>query len=238
MNEAIVHLIDYCELPVEGSTLADTIRRELADEIMSGALGLGHRLDEAELAERFHVSRTPIREALRQLAATGLIRLRPRRSAIVAPVDVDLISQGYEAAAEMEGVTAAWAAVRGTLSEKLELAELNAVCENLVTNGDYGSFANANRKFHNMVAKIARNESLASATMFVRVQIAPFQRFQFHLEEERRQSTLDHEEIVDAIIKKDSSGAKRAMRNHILRVGISAVAEVKNRFAGAIKDTA
>ena len=236
MNDAIVHLIDYCELPVEGSTLADTIRRELADEIMSGAPGLGHRLDETALAERFNVSRTPIREALRQLAATGLIRLRPRRSAIVAPIDIDLISQGYEAAAEMEGVTASWAATRGTLVEKFELAELNAVCENLITKGNYESFANANRKFHNKIAKIARNESLASATMFVRVQIAPYQRFQFQLEEERRQSTLDHEQIVDAIIKKDSRGAKHAMRNHILRVGISTVSEIKNRFSGSIQE--
>ncbi len=231
MNKSIVHLVNDQEMPLEGSTLADSIRRKLADEIMSGALGLDHRLDEAELAERFQVSRTPIREALRQLAATGLIQLRPRRSAIVAPVDINLISQGYEAAAELEGVSAAWAAIRGSLSEKLELVELNAVCEGLIVKGNYESFANANRDFHNKIAEIAKNESLASAAMFVRVQIAPFQRFQFHSEEERQQSTLDHKRIVDAIIRKEADLAKREMCNHILRAGVTAVAEIKARLS-------
>ncbi len=227
MAENLAHLPASHDISDEGNTLADKIRRQLADEILSGSLGLNHRLEEAELAKRFSVSRTPIREALRQLAVTGLIRLRPRRSAIVAPVDLNLISQGYEAAAEMEGLTANWAAIRGTLPEKQELQELNAVCEKLIVDGDYESFANANRYFHDMIAKIAQNESLASATMYLRVQIAPYQRFQFQSEAERRQTTLEHERIVEAIIRKDADTAHREMRNSILRTGINAVAEIK-----------
>ena len=224
-----------CETPEQGSTLADMIRRQLADEIMSGELGLDHRLDESELAKRFNVSRTPIREALGQLAATGLVQLRPRRSAIVAPVDAGTVSEAYEAAAEMEGVTAGFSAMRGTLLEKQQLAQLNAVCEQLIEDGDYESFATANRDFHNLIAKIARNQSLAAATMFVRIQIAPFQRFQFHSREERRQSSLEHHRIVDAIISKDADSAQCEMRNHILRAGISAVAEINKRLENATK---
>jgi DNA-binding GntR family transcriptional regulator len=209
--------------------MADTIRRQLADEIMSGELGLNHRLDEADLAERFAVSRTPIREALRQLAATGLIQMRPRRSAVVAPVDMDVVSQGYEAAAELEGVAAGWAATRSTLSERNELVHLNDECRQLVIEGDHASFAAANLKFHNKIASMARNESLASATMMVRVQIAPYQRVQFLSEAERRQSTLDHDQIVEAIVAMDAEAARREMRNHILRAGVSAVAQYNAR---------
>ena len=69
----IVHLSNLLFGDDSDGTLADSICRTLADEIMSGARALGRCLDEAELAERFAVSRTPIREALRQLATTGLI---------------------------------------------------------------------------------------------------------------------------------------------------------------------
>ncbi|MDE0304833.1 MAG: GntR family transcriptional regulator [Albidovulum sp.] len=217
---------------LERATLADSIRRKLADEIMSGALGLDQRLEEAELAERFKVSRTPIREALCQLAATGLIKLRPRRSAVVAPVNIDAVGQGYESAAELEGVAASWAASRSTLMERKELFDLNVVCRKLIFEGDHESFAAANLEFHNKIAVMSRNKSLASATMLVRVQIAPYQRVQFHSEDERHLSTQDHERIVEAVVRADAEAARQEMRKHILRAGINAVAEF-NKSRGA-----
>ena len=125
----------------------------------------------------------------------------------------------------MDGVTVGWATARSTLSECKELLELNAVCKELVSGGDYEAFAGANRDFHNKIASMARNESLASAAMFVRVQIAPFQRFQFHSEEERRESAAEHDQFVDEIIRKDADTACREMRSHILRTGMNVVTE-------------
>ena len=65
-------------------TLAEELRHQLADEIRSGALAPGAALDETELARRFAVSRTPVREAIRQLDASGLVEVRPHRGAVVA----------------------------------------------------------------------------------------------------------------------------------------------------------
>ena len=70
----------------ENLTLTDKLAADVADAVLSGAFAPGARLDEHSLAERYGVSRTPVREALRQLAATGLIEMRPRRGAVVAAV--------------------------------------------------------------------------------------------------------------------------------------------------------
>ena len=67
-----------------GRTLADELRLQLADDIVRGALAPGAALDEVTLARRFQVSRTPVREAIRQLAASGLVEARAHRGALVA----------------------------------------------------------------------------------------------------------------------------------------------------------
>ncbi len=207
----------------ESSTLGDSIRRRLADLILAGQFAINQRLDEQEIADRFGVSRTPVREALRQLASAGLVEIRPRRGAIVVPVDRARIGQSFEAAAELESLLAGWAAIRGTLVEKGELVELHNACEGLVENDDPIAFADANRQFHNKIAELAKNESLTAATRLVRVQTAPFQRAQFQSAEERRRSNEEHAEILTAICRQDSDGAKTAMKNHVLRASLAAL---------------
>jgi DNA-binding GntR family transcriptional regulator len=81
---------------------AQRLRQRIEDEIVSGELALGSRLDENQLAARFGVSRTPIREALLQLAATGLVQAKPRRGAIVSAPEPHLLLAMFEAMAEIE----------------------------------------------------------------------------------------------------------------------------------------
>ncbi len=84
-----------------GRTLAEELRLQLADEIVRGALAPGAALDETELARRFQVSRTPVREAIRQLAASGLIVSRPHRGSIVAQPSHEHLIGMFEAMAEL-----------------------------------------------------------------------------------------------------------------------------------------
>ncbi|MGB7946476.1 MAG: GntR family transcriptional regulator, partial [Candidatus Binatia bacterium] len=76
--------------------IADRLRKALEDEIVTGRLAPGARLDEVSLATRFAVSRTPIREALNQLSTSGLIQMRPRRGAIVNPVTTEDLVEMFE----------------------------------------------------------------------------------------------------------------------------------------------
>ncbi|MEI9430213.1 GntR family transcriptional regulator [Mesorhizobium sp. Cs1299R1N3] len=207
-------------------TLGDSIRRTLADEIMSGQFGLNEKLDESDLAERFGVSRTPIRDAIKQLAAAGLVTISPRRSAVVSVVDAGRVGRAFEADAELEALAAGWAAVRADLHDKIALRDLNEACGKLVEKGPADAFAAANRIFHDMISKLSSNDSLAAASRVVRVQTAPFQRFQFQSSDERRLSYEEHKAIVDAILAHDMMGAQQATRRHILRSSIAALSHL------------
>jgi DNA-binding GntR family transcriptional regulator len=87
-------------------TRAEELRLQLADEIVRGTLAPGSALDETDIARRFSVSRTPVREALRQLAASGLVEARAHRGAVVAQPSIERLSGMFEAMAELEALCA------------------------------------------------------------------------------------------------------------------------------------
>ena len=206
-----------------GSTLGDAIRRRLADAILAGAFEINQRLDEQSLANKFGVSRTPVREAIRQLSAAGLVEIRPRRGAVVVPVDPIKIGQAFEAAAELEALAAKWAATRANLLEKGELTEAFDACKEALELEDPEAYATANRLFHDTIGAVAKNESLAAVTRLLRVQTAPFQRAEFQSADERERSQSEHREILSAICRQDGDEAHRAMKDHILRASLSAL---------------
>lgn len=221
-------MIDFLdETPWEehdpSSTLGDVIRRRLADAILSGAFEINQKLDEQSLAKKFGVSRTPIREAIRQLSSAGLVEIRPRRGAVVVPVDPIMIGQAFEAAAELEALAAKWAATRANLLEKGKLTEAFDACNEALALGDPEAFATANRLFHETIGTIAKNDSLTAVTRVVRIQTAPFQRAEFQSADERERSQSEHSEILSAICRQHGDEAHRAMKDHILRASLSAL---------------
>ena len=106
------------------ATLADRARQHLADEIITGQLRPGARLDECDIAARLGLSRTPVREALRQLAAIGLAELRPHRGVIVAQPDSDHLAETFEFMADLESLCARYAATRMSAAERHDLEAL------------------------------------------------------------------------------------------------------------------
>lgn len=203
-----------------GDTLANVIRRRLADRIFNGEFPPRSKLDEKELAAHYGVSRTPVREALRQLDAAGLVEVRPRRGAIIVPVDKEGIAYAFEAAAEMEGLAASWAASRATLIERSELEQIHKEGEAACLKNDAEWFANVNRHFHDKISEMARNPSLAEAVWSVRVKTAPHQKAQFSREERINASQKEHAQIVNAICFQDVDAAKRFMKEHVLRASL------------------
>ena len=100
------------------SRAPEELRLQLADEIVRGALAPGAPLDETEIARRFNVSRTPVREALRQLVASGLVESRAHRGAVVARPSIERLTGMFEAMAELEALCAGLAAARITPAER------------------------------------------------------------------------------------------------------------------------
>src|SRR5258707_12934921 len=103
------------------TTLAETIRQNLADDILHGVYPPGARLDENGLARRFNLSRTPVREALRQLTSAGLVEMRPRRGVIVSLPTESTLAEMFEVMGELEASCARLAAQRMSPAERVNL---------------------------------------------------------------------------------------------------------------------
>ena len=115
---------------------ADALRDQLEQDIVTGAFRPGERLDEQALAARFGVSRTPVREALMQLATAGLVTLQERRGAFVAALGFKEIIERFEAMAVLEGACAALAARRITDEERGKLLEAHEACARQAAGGN------------------------------------------------------------------------------------------------------
>ncbi|WP_257169575.1 GntR family transcriptional regulator [Bradyrhizobium sp. SRS-191] len=196
-------------------TRAEELRLQLADDIVRGALAPGASLDETEIAKRFNVSRTPVREALRQLAASGLIEARAHRGAVVARPSVDRLTGMFEAMAELEGLCAGLAAQRMTPVERQRLEAIHEELRNLSHAGNPERFHEVNERFHNAIYAGAHNAYIAEITLATRVRVQPFRRAQFRNLGRLAKSHAEHDRVVVAILRGDKAGAANAMKAHI-----------------------
>lgn len=191
---------------------------QLADEIVNGTLAPGAPLDEITLARRFGVSRTPVREAIRLLAASGLVEVRPHRAALVAQPTEEQLSSMFETMAELEALCAGFAAERMTIAERRALEETQEKLRVLIQAGDPQRYSEINEAFHAGIYAGSHNSFLAETTLLTRARVQPFRRAQFRTLGRLAQSHLEHESIVEAILRGERVKATDAMRAHILRV--------------------
>ncbi|MFZ5731998.1 MAG: GntR family transcriptional regulator [Pseudomonadota bacterium] len=196
-------------------TRAEWLADQIASAIMTGELPLGMRLNEHGLAERYGVSRTPVREALRHLAVTGLIEARARRGAAVAKVSSEQLEELFVAMGEMEATCARLAAMSMTPIERRRLVDLHRQMDDLVTRKNENGYSEANVRFHVMIYHGAHNPTLADIATGLRTRLAPFRRAQFQTPGRLRSSHAEHGLVVDAILRGDALTAHSAMLNHV-----------------------
>src|SRR3954447_23384042 len=139
--------VDRAPPAVAKITRAEELRLQLADEIVCGALAPGAPLDETEIAKRFNVSRTPVREALRQLATSGLVEARAHRGAVVARPSLERLSGMFEAMAELEALCAGLAAERMMAAERARLEAIHEELRSLSHVGNPERFHEVNERF-------------------------------------------------------------------------------------------
>ena len=196
-------------------TLASRLRMQLSDEIVRGELAPGITLDETELARRFQVSRTPVREAIRLLGASGLVEARPHRSAVVARPDKAQLVAMFEALRELESLCAGLAAERMTAAEHAGLQRSQGTLLEIVQSGDPQRYHEINEEFHALIYTGAHNPYLADLTLATRARIAPFSRAQFRNFGRLAKSHKEHAHIIAAILARDYARASSVMRTHI-----------------------
>jgi DNA-binding GntR family transcriptional regulator len=207
--------VDRAPASAQKVTRAEELRLQLADEIVRGVLAPGAALDETDIARRFSVSRTPVREALRQLAASGLIDARAHRGAVVARPSIERLTGMFEAMAELEAMCASLAAERMTPAERHRLEAVHEELRVLSHAGNPDRFHEVNERFHNTIYAGSQNAYIAEITLATRVRVQPFRRAQFRNLGRLAKSHVEHDRVVVAILRGDRSGAAAAMRAHI-----------------------
>src|SRR3984885_1347540 len=210
-----VSRVDRPPLNVGKITPAEELRPQLADDIVRGPLPPGSALDESEIARRFSVSRTPVREALRQLVASGLVDSRAHRGAVVARPSLERLTGMFEAMAELEALCAGLAAERMQPVERHRLEAVHEELRVLSYAGNPDRFHEVNERFHNAIYAGSQNGYIAEITLATRVRVQPFRRAQFRNLGRLAKSHAEHDRVVVAILRGDKAGAAVAMRAHI-----------------------
>ncbi|WP_132256651.1 GntR family transcriptional regulator, partial [Methylobacterium segetis] len=187
------------EFAEDRGLLSDQIRNALTDEIAAGTLAAGIALDEQDLADRFGASRTPVREALRQLAVSGLVEVRPRRGVVVTRMTPERIMDMFETTAEVEAMCVRLATYRMTPLERSHLLDLHESAGALVEAGDVDAYDALNRAFHEALYRATHNAFMAEQALAIRTRLAAFRRTQLRQGERIQRSRAEHGEILAAI---------------------------------------
>src|SRR5581483_5374321 len=196
-------------------TRSDQVRRQIAEKIISGEFSPGDELDETRLAETFNVSRTPVREALRQLAASELVQWRPHQTAIVAKITPSRMVEMFEMMAELEGFCGRLAARRMTQAEHAELLAIHKQFEPYVKSGNKEGYHALNKTFHRAIYNGSHNRYLAEQAGALYDRIAPYRAFQLRRPDALRLASLEHQQIIQAIVAGKGDEAFRLLVDHV-----------------------
>jgi DNA-binding GntR family transcriptional regulator len=202
-----------------GMTLAESLRQKLEGAIAAGHLAPGSRLDEQEIAQRFGVSRTPVREAFRLMAANNLVELRGRQGATVRTVKAQALIEMFQVMAELEGLCARLAARRVSQAWGDEISKIHQRLVAASKSGDIDEFYDINQEFHEAIYEASRNAFLADQTRRLRNQVAAYRRRVTHMPNRIADTIREHEAIMQAILAHDPERAHSAMRNHVNLLG-------------------
>ena len=148
-------------------TIAAQISQQLAEDIISGLLPPGEKLEEPALAQRFQVSRTPVREALRLLDARGLIELVPRRGGVVINTSPDQLADMLEALCELESLCCRIATQRMSAMQRRQLELLHEEAESVADKRDAEAYLELNSRFHQLICQGTQNATLVLSLIHI-----------------------------------------------------------------------
>lgn len=199
-------------------TLREKILEMIRDAILKGTLKPGERVSEPELAERFGISRTPIREAFRQLESEGYLEVIPRKGAVVASLSERDIEEFYAIKIILEGFAAKMAAENLTEKDIERLEAINERLQKIADEGDVKSFFRVHNEFHDVFIKAAGNDKLYE---MINQLVMKFKRLRLaSLSQPGRMeiSVEEHRNMIEAFKNHDGDRADNLVR-HAATIG-------------------
>ncbi len=202
-------------IPMPRQGLHEEVVSRLRLRIVEGQIAPGAKLNERELSESLQVSRTPLREAIKMLAAEGLVELLPNRGAVAAQLQRQDVVDAFEVIAGLEGMSGELAAAR--ISEP-ELAEIRATHYEMLaayTRRDLPAYYRLNARIHERINAAARNPVLAQTYRTVNARLQAL-RFRSNFDERKwAVAVQEHESMIDKLAARDGSGLRALLVRHL-----------------------
>ena len=194
---------------------AKLIATAIEARIIKRELKPGDRLRERLLAEEFGVSRTPVREAIRQLVETRLVTDNGRRGALVASLSISELLDAFLVVAELEGLAARQAAKRMRHEQIIKAFDASALCQKASEVKDTETFNAMNMVFHNLIIEGSHNAMLQSQLSTARTITFPYRHYVSSLPGYMAQSVEEHDALLEAISNSQGDAAYQLMRDHV-----------------------
>ncbi|MDD2811525.1 GntR family transcriptional regulator [Rhodoferax sp.] len=199
--------------------MSDKLREKIEEQIATGELLPGCALDEATLVVQHGVSRTPVREALIQLAADGLVEIRHRRGAVVTSISPARLLEMFEVMAELEAMCGRLASRRMSEPERADLLAAHQACEQARADLDSDAYFYCNERFHAAIYSGSHNSFLGEQALQLHRRLRPYRRLQLRVRNRMGTSYKEHEAIVQAIVSGDAEVAAQNLRAHVVVQG-------------------
>jgi len=201
---------------IRATTLHQEIVSRIRKMIQKGTLVRGQKVNEKDLCESMGVSRTPVREALRQLTSEGLIQLIPHKGAFVSRPCIEEISDLFEVMSVLEGTCARLAA---TLMKEKDLQKIEALHKELEAhyrNRDHEAYLKTNHVFHVFIQELTGNRVLNDVINGLKQKILLYRQKQLYQPERFDQSIQEHRNLLGAFRTRDPESAESLMKHHLL----------------------
>jgi DNA-binding GntR family transcriptional regulator len=214
-------------------SMKDSIVSQLRQDIASGAIAFGEKLSEARLAQRFGVSRMPVREALKELEAAGFVAIEHRRGTFVRRLSRPEILDLYEVREAVECMAARLCAARASNEIIAQLEEVLSALTDTVGSGDTDGYSATDERLHELIMQGAGNEPLAGYYHLLVQQLhrGLLSSIVTRREGRMERSLAEHRAIVAALRARDAQAAEAAMRAHVQQGRLELADEVQHKFA-------
>ncbi|MCU7369647.1 GntR family transcriptional regulator [Paucibacter sp. O1-1] len=196
--------------------LHEQVSARLRTMLVEGRIAPGAKLNERELSEQLQVSRTPLREAIKLLAAEGLVDLLPNRGAVAVKLTEADVMHSFELLAELEGLSGALAAERIAEAEIAELRALHFEMMACHARRDLSGYYRLNARIHSAINEAAGNPVLAQTYRAINARVQSL-RFRTNQDEAKWARALaEHQQMIEALAARDGARLREVLIQHVL----------------------
>ncbi len=216
-----VAMVEFGDTGQHSSSLHSRVYNQIRNDILNGVYEPGESLVETKLSEELGVSRTPVREALRQLELEGLVQSVPNKGVTVRGISQQDIEDIYTIRMMIEGLAARWAAEKITPEEMEELKEAVELEEFYTAKCNYGSLLQFDTRFHDIIFKASKSKPLMHTLSTFHSYVQKARKVSMSSPERAAAALEEHKAIMQAIIDRDADRAEKLMTEHVRNASLN-----------------